>query len=941
MIPIFFGFHYKFLLRNNLRNKLARYYFLFILTGWFINVFFYLVRSDLVLRDYWIVFFPISQNYFVYATSCILVILLFSLIYKKIDKTDDKIIRMIFVLITILFVILPTIFSKDLWGFQEGNGLSWISYLFFVGYLINRFNFFEKRKIVFHFLFSLFLFLGIIVFMADLCFAMRGHVETANRFSVPYSLFAMYFSFSMFMFLEKAIQEKISIKLKSNTAALLLIVVQVIVNWPLAISNVETYYKKSFSNSGLRWFQNIIIFLMLYVFSALIITFILKIIQMTPFLNKLDNKFSFASLSDTHEILQKYKKKIFLSRRTTFSLLIFYAITFLQFIVLSEPSSLFELKTNILRIISLRQAPMVLTVVILMLFTYLLILFTNKFWYSFFFTLGMDLLLTVATVLKIKLREEPILPSDLKMLAGISEMFSMVSPMIITFALVSLLILIVSSLYLQKNLNSRYHFKISFKRRMLRVVLIMFFFSSFFWINHKNTPSYLLFNLFKVNKSFFNQGETIKENGPIVQFIINIDVKIMEKPNDYTKQRIVNIMKKYDRESERINLERNKWDENQTIIFNLSESFSDPSRVSNLKVLSDPIPYTRSLLESTKSGEMLSVGYGGGTANVEWETLSGLDISNLSETLITPYTQLVEKQGKSPNFTNLFDEKIAIHPYTATLYNRKKVFEKFGFQKFYYEGSPNKLSFTEKIENNPRISDESAYKETIQLVSKTLDRSQFVQLTTMQNHMPYQNDYYAQNDFQFSGSAVVDSRKSELHTFMQGINYTDNALKKFIEELDKIQKPITLVFYGDHLPGIYSGNTMSKYGLNLHETDFFIYNNKYSNERNISSPKNVVSSYNFPSLALEYANLKLTPYYALLTNVSNKLPAATIDPFYSVSNRYNGKKIFVSDKNKIIQFDELSKDQKEILRDYQLIQYDLVAGEQYSANWATRQVMSK
>lgn len=134
---------------------------------------------------------------------------------------------------------------------------------------------------------------------------------------------------------------------------------------------------------------------------------------------------------------------------------------------------------------------------------------------------------------------------------------------------------------------------------------------------------------------------------------------------------------------------------------------------------------------------------------------------------------------------------------------------------------------------------------------------------------------------------------------------------------------------------------MSKYGLNLHETDFFIYNNKYSNERNISSPKNVVSSYNFPSLALEYANLKLTPYYALLTNVSNKLPAATIDPFYSVSNRYNGKKIFVSDKNKIIQFDELSKDQKEILRDYQLIQYDLVAGEQYSANWATRQVMSK
>lgn len=103
LIPIFFGFHYRFLLRNNLRNKLARYYLLFILIGWFINIFFYLMRSDLVLRDYWIGFFPISQNYFVYATSFVLVILLFSLVYEKLKKTEDKAIRMIFLAITILF----------------------------------------------------------------------------------------------------------------------------------------------------------------------------------------------------------------------------------------------------------------------------------------------------------------------------------------------------------------------------------------------------------------------------------------------------------------------------------------------------------------------------------------------------------------------------------------------------------------------------------------------------------------------------------------------------------------------------------------------------------------------------------------------------------------------------------------------------------------------
>ncbi|MCH0466998.1 hypothetical protein KEK01_09720, partial [Enterococcus faecium] len=180
----------------------------------------------------------------------------------------------------------------------------------------------------------------------------------------------------------------------------------------------------------------------------------------------------------------------------------------------------------------------------------------------------------------------------------------------------------------------------------------------------------MLFNLFKVNKTFFNQQGAVKDNGPVIQFLNNIDIKIMEEPAGYSKEKINGIMKKYNTKADEINQTRSDWLNNQTIVLNLSESFSDPARVPNLTVPTDPIPYIKSIITEGTGGLMLSVGYGGGTANMEWEGLTGLSISNLSASLVTPYTQLVERQKISPNITDLFDEKIAIHPFTAALYRR-------------------------------------------------------------------------------------------------------------------------------------------------------------------------------------------------------------------------------------------------------------------------------
>ncbi|MGH2236504.1 hypothetical protein ACQ1ZD_14605, partial [Enterococcus faecalis] len=83
---------------------------------------------------------------------------------------------------------------------------------------------------------------------------------------------------------------------------------------------------------------------------------------------------------------------------------------------------------------------------------------------------------------------------------------------------------------------------------------------------------------------------------------------------------------------------------------------------------------------------------------------------------------------------------------------------------------------------------------------------------------------------------------------------------------------------GDHLPGIYKEQDLAKYPLLYRETDYFVYNNKYAQQQRKLPNYSLVSPYMFSSLALEQANIKVTPFYALLTAVTNNLPATTIDP---------------------------------------------------------------
>ena len=250
-----------------------------------------------------------------------------------------------------------------------------------------------------------------------------------------------------------------------------------------------------------------------------------------------------------------------------------------------------------------------------------------------------------------------------------------------------------------------------------------------------------------------------------------------------------------------------------------------------------------------------------------------------------------------------------------------------------YLGSKYSIKHQKKIDRSPYLSDETAFANTLDQI-KQAKKGLFINLVTMQNHFPYYNNYYDGSErFTPTGSAAKDEGvQNMVKDFSMGLYHSDQVIQKFIEQIEHIKKPITFVFYGDHLPGIYPTVDMKQNGLALHKTDYFIYSNVYARQhgaKNLTKATKLVSPTAFPALVSAQVNAKVSPYYALLTDVWQKLPVLTLDITENTINNYNTNMQLLTQDGEAVAKNNLTKEQRQLLEDYKLVQYDLTAGEQY------------
>ncbi|MBM6730183.1 LTA synthase family protein [Bifidobacterium pullorum subsp. saeculare] len=430
-----------------------------------------------------------------------------------------------------------------------------------------------------------------------------------------------------------------------------------------------------------------------------------------------------------------------------------------------------------------------------------------------------------------------------------------------------------------------------------------------------------------------------QRNGPVVAFVRQLNPKVMDEPEGYSEETMREVAARYADAADTMNKTRTEYLDESTVIFVLNESFSDPSRVPGIELNQEAIPEVDAIREQTTGGLMLSSGYGGGTANLEYMSLTGMSMANFNSSLTSPYQQLVPSQRWTTSVNQMWgdaENSLGFHPYEPSMYSRATNYRKFGFSHFYTLEGDDVIAHQDKIGTSPYVSDEATYQSVLDEVSST-DTNQFISVITMQNHMPY-NDWYSDNEFTVTNTdgaePLGEDETREIETYTKGVSLSDKATAEFLDELDAIDKPITVVFYGDHLPGIYStaGEDQNN-SLALHLTDYFIWSNKASSSQGTKNENSDYTSPNyFIAQAAEHMNAKVSPFLAFLTQMHEHVSAMeppVVNNIQGWDRIPEGQPIYLdADGNPMVE-SEMDAATRQLLEDYKLIQYDVTAGDGY------------
>lgn len=234
-------------------------------------------------------------------------------------------------------------------------------------------------------------------------------------------------------------------------------------------------------------------------------------------------------------------------------------------------------------------------------------------------------------------------------------------------------------------------------------------------------------------------------------------------------------------------------EEKPTVIAIMNETFSDLSIYQMLHADYTGPSYFKSLSNCLARGTLYVSAYGGGTANTEFEFLTGNSMANLGSG-VYPYTiyNLSDVGNLAQQFKDLGYDTLAMHPNHATNWNRENVYEDFGFDEFL------SIDDFEDSETLRGMVTDSATYDTILEQLESNSNPQFIFDVTMQNHSGYETNLIP-SDKRVELS-IDGMSNAEVNEYISLIQESDRALAEFIGKLRQLDRKVVVVFFGDHQP---------------------------------------------------------------------------------------------------------------------------------------------
>jgi phosphoglycerol transferase MdoB-like AlkP superfamily enzyme len=413
---------------------------------------------------------------------------------------------------------------------------------------------------------------------------------------------------------------------------------------------------------------------------------------------------------------------------------------------------------------------------------------------------------------------------------------------------------------------------------------------------------------YKIVNEFWNQLGNYHKNGVYYSYAMNIASLKIEKPHSYSREKVATIFDPWE-EHNSVGSSRKKISPDVIIV--LSESFWDITKISPVKIPSDPIKHFRKISSKYPSARLLSPSFGGNTCNAEFEVLTGLSHGFFPEGM-TAYNQSITHPV--PSMVRVFKENgyrtTGIHTFKQWFWNRTNVYRNFGFDSF----------ISQEMMDNPKykgfyISDEELAHQIISVASQN-DQSDFIFAISMQNHGPYDLKRYDTLDCPVSSglSAVADL---ELNSYIQGTIDADKSLKILTHYVDTTKTPTLLLFFGDHLPGFSKLYEETGYNERIRTDSIWAHTTSsvwYANYKLKKFPDTLISMCFVPLFVTEQAGVSVPVYYKFLNELRER------QPLFSLAHLNCG----------IAENDSSSPHLDSMSQSSRLYVYDLLFGKQYA-----------
>lgn len=238
------------------------------------------------------------------------------------------------------------------------------------------------------------------------------------------------------------------------------------------------------------------------------------------------------------------------------------------------------------------------------------------------------------------------------------------------------------------------------------------------------------------------------------------------------------------------------------VVVVLSESFFDPGILEGVDRCI-ALPVWCQLLEQGVSGTLEVPTFGGNTTRTEYEVLTGVPYSILPDG-IYPYLSVVTRPTLSLAWVMRAQgyQTTALHPHIGSFWQRNRAMPMLGFEEFITEKHMETASRVGHY-----ISDRSMTDRILNILAEESEQPRFIFAISMENHGPWTSHRPNMDAERLATlptpESLTGASRTEWKTYLYHARNATEQLQRLVEQTRQFERPVTILFFGDHLPGLH------------------------------------------------------------------------------------------------------------------------------------------